>query len=235
MWHKHTAAQVISSDSASSHRTINALLVNELPQFNSLALQMIWSVLGTFSCLHKDLAADMEQLFQSFAQQVNSVSVDSNISPRQTPLSSSPSSPLQLSHSSLSPRAFWQWAESAVLEGARRLETLCLSVQDALNAPVAQVSWDERTSLRTSDTVSQTNICLRLQPLSPSSQRRLKQLTDKHGSGQIYQVMGTVVASRDLDLNLAKGELVAILSEADTRGDRRRWLVDAGGKKLLPG
>lgn len=41
--------------------------------------------------------------------------------------------------------------------------------------------------------------------------------------------MGTVVASRDLDLNLAKGELVAVLSEADTRGDRRRWLVDAGG------
>lgn len=76
---------------------------------------------------------------------------------------------------------------------------------------------------------------LRLQPLSPSSQRRLKQLTDKHGSGRIYQLMGTVVAGRDLDLHLAKGELVAVLSEADTRGDRRRWLVDAGGGELLPG
>lgn len=43
--------------------------------------------------------------------------------------------------------------------------------------------------------------------------------------------MGAVVGSRDLDLNLAKGELVAIISEADTRGDRRRWLVDAGGRK----
>lgn len=42
------------------------------------------------------------------------------------------------------------------------------------------------------------------------------------------------MASRDLDLNLALGELVAVLSEADTRGDRRRWLVDAGGKKLRP-
>lgn len=51
-------------------RTINTLLLNELPQFNGLALQMIWSMLGTFSCLHKDLASDMEQLFQSFAQQV---------------------------------------------------------------------------------------------------------------------------------------------------------------------
>lgn len=53
---------------------------------------------------------------------------------------------------------------------------------------------------------------------------------EKHGSGKIYQVMTTVAGSRDLDLNLAKGELVAVMSEADTRGDKRRWLVDAGSK-----
>ncbi|XP_034545135.1 rho guanine nucleotide exchange factor 37 [Notolabrus celidotus] len=165
---------------ANTYRTMNTLLLNELPQFNSLALQMIWSMLGTFSCLHRDLASDMEQLFQSFAQ--------------------------QLPQSSLNPKAFWEWAESAVLEGARRLETLCQNVQDTLNAPIDQ-------------------------PLSPSSQHRLKQLTDKHGSGKIYQVVGTVVGSRDLDLNLAKGELVAIISQADTRGDKKRWLIDAGGRR----
>lgn len=55
---------------------MNTLLLNELPQFNGLALQMIWSMLGTFSCLHKDLASDMEQLFQSFAQQVLSCRVE---------------------------------------------------------------------------------------------------------------------------------------------------------------
>ncbi|KAA8588576.1 hypothetical protein FQN60_009921 [Etheostoma spectabile] len=165
---------------ANTYRTMNTLLLNELPRFNEVALQMIWSMLGTFSCLHKDLASDMEQLFQSFAQ--------------------------QLPHSSLNPSTFWKWAESAVLEGAGRLEALCQSVEDTLNAPAVQ-------------------------PLSPSSQRRLKQLTDKHGSGKIYQVMGTVVGSRDLDLNLARGELVAIISEADSRGDKRRWLVDAGGRR----
>uniref|UniRef100_A0A665V200 Rho guanine nucleotide exchange factor (GEF) 37 n=1 Tax=Echeneis naucrates TaxID=173247 RepID=A0A665V200_ECHNA len=165
---------------ANTYRTINTLLLNELPRFNGIALQMIWSMLGTFSCLHKDLASDMEQLFQSFAQ--------------------------QLPHSSLSPGAFWQWAETSVLEGARRLEALCRGVQDTLNAPVVQ-------------------------PLSPSSQHRLKQLTDKHGSGKIYQVITSIVGSRDLDLNLSKGELVAIISESDTRGDKRRWLVDAGGKR----
>ncbi|XP_025760454.1 rho guanine nucleotide exchange factor 37-like [Oreochromis niloticus] len=43
--------------------------------------------------------------------------------------------------------------------------------------------------------------------------------------------MSTVVGTWDLDLNLTKGELVAVISEADSRGDRRRWLVDAGGKR----
>uniref|UniRef100_A0A672ZN68 Rho guanine nucleotide exchange factor (GEF) 37 n=1 Tax=Sphaeramia orbicularis TaxID=375764 RepID=A0A672ZN68_9TELE len=165
---------------ANTYRTINTLLLNELPRFNGLALQMIWSMLGTFSCLHKDLTSDMEQLFQSFAQ--------------------------QLPHSSLNPSAFWEWAESEVLEGARRLQTLCHSVEETLNAPVVQ-------------------------PLSPSSRHRLKQLTDKHGSGKIYQVTTAVVGSRDLDLNLVKGELVAIISETDSRGDKRRWLVDAGGRR----
>ncbi|XP_071776342.2 rho guanine nucleotide exchange factor 37 [Centroberyx gerrardi] len=165
---------------ANTYRTINTLLLNELPQFNGLALQMMWSTLGTFSCLHKDLASDMEQLFQGFAQ--------------------------QLPHSSLESGAFWEWAECAALEGARRLETVCRNVEETLNAPIVQ-------------------------PLSPSSQRRLKQLTQAHGSGKIYQVTGAVVGSRDLDLNLARGELVAIISEADSRGDKRRWLVDAGGRR----
>lgn len=55
----------------SSDRTINKLLLSELPQFNGLALQIIWSLLGTISCLHRDLASDMEQLFHSFTQQVH--------------------------------------------------------------------------------------------------------------------------------------------------------------------
>lgn len=47
-------------------------------------------------------------------------------------------------------------------------------------------------------------------------------------------MMSQVVGSRDLDLSLLKGELVAVVSEADSRGDRRRWLVDAGGENQRP-
>lgn len=68
------------------------------------------------------------------------------------------------------------------------------------------------------------------QPPSPACEQRLKALNAKHGSEKIYQLTGPVVGTRDLDLTLSKGELVAVVCEMDTRGDRRRWLVDAGGK-----
>ncbi|KAJ8015247.1 hypothetical protein DPEC_G00024150 [Dallia pectoralis] len=165
---------------ANTYKTINTLLLNELPRFNGMALNLLWGMLGAFSCLHRDLAVDMEQLFQGFAQ--------------------------QLPHSSLDANAFWEWAECSVLEGAARLENLCQDVEEQLNSPIVQ-------------------------PLSPGSQKRLKILNDKHGSEKIYQLTGPVVGTRDLDLSLSKGELVSVISEMDTRGDKRRWLVDAGGPR----
>ncbi|XP_061092701.1 rho guanine nucleotide exchange factor 37 isoform X1 [Conger conger] len=165
---------------AGAYRTINALLLAELPLFNSSALQLLWGVLGAFSCLLRDLSSEVEQLTAAYSQ--------------------------QLPHSYLEPSAFWGWAGGSVLEGAKRLESLCQSMEEEMNAPIVQ-------------------------PLSPSSQKRLKSLTEKHGSGKIYQLSGHVVGSRDLDLTLQRGELVAVLSEMDTRGDRRRWLVDTGGPR----
>lgn len=46
---------------------------------------------------------------------------------------------MQLPHTYLNSNAFWEWAESSVLEGARKLETLCQTIQDELNAPIVQV------------------------------------------------------------------------------------------------
>ncbi|XP_051716198.1 rho guanine nucleotide exchange factor 37 isoform X3 [Ctenopharyngodon idella] len=165
---------------ANTYKTMNTLLLTELPQFNGKALQLLWATLEAFSCLQRDLAADMEQLATSFTH--------------------------QLPHSYLETGEFWKWAEISVLEGSRRMESLCQSVQDELNAPIVQA-------------------------LSPTCEKRLKALTAKHSSEKIYQLTGPVVGTRDLDLTLSKGELVAVVSEMDTRGDRRRWLVDAGGPR----
>lgn len=60
-------------------------------------------------------------------------------------------------------------------------------------------------------------------------EKRLKELIDRHGTEKLYQLTGSVVATRDLDLTLNTGELVALISKMDARGDERRWLVDAGG------
>lgn len=57
---------------ANTYKTINTLLLNELPLFNAKALQLMWATLGAFSCLQKDLAMDMEQLATSFTFQVGS-------------------------------------------------------------------------------------------------------------------------------------------------------------------
>ncbi|XP_052429941.1 rho guanine nucleotide exchange factor 37 [Carassius gibelio] len=165
---------------ANTYKTMNTLLLTELPQFNGKALQILWASLEAFSALQRDLAADMEQLATSFTH--------------------------QLPHSYLEDGEFWKWAETSVLEGSRRMESLCQSVQDELNAPIVQA-------------------------LNTVCEQRLKALTVKHGSEKIFQLTGPVVGTRDLDLTLNKGELVAVISEMDTRGDRRRWLVDAGGPR----
>lgn len=51
----------------------------------------------------------------------------------------------QLPHSYLETGEFWKWAEISVLEGSRRMESLCQSVQDELNAPIVQVSSNTET------------------------------------------------------------------------------------------
>ena len=56
---------------ANTYRTIHALLLAELPQFNARSTQLLQAALGNLSCLLGDLATDMEQLANSFTQQVH--------------------------------------------------------------------------------------------------------------------------------------------------------------------
>ncbi|KAA0709214.1 Rho guanine nucleotide exchange factor 37 [Triplophysa tibetana] len=236
---------------ANTYKTMNTLLLTELPQFNGKALQILWATLEAFSCLQRDMAVDMEQLATSFTH--------------------------QLSHSYLEAGEFWKWAEISVLEASRRMENLCQSFQEELNAPIVQLPgtvtggprgrpaspiprrvvrrWVEPTGCRRgfpggmvgstflpawrdngthcrNESGDSCRMCAAshlARALSPVSERRLTTLTLKHGSEKIYQLTGPVVGTRDLDLTLNKGELVAVVSQMDTRGDRRRWLVDGGG------
>ncbi|MBN3296246.1 ARH37 factor, partial [Amia calva] len=163
-----------------TYKTINSLLVAELPQFNGTALQLLRNIQRAYIRVHKDLAAEIKQLVGGYVQ--------------------------KQPHSHLDPSAFWQWAGDAVQEEAKKLKSLCQNVEKQLNDPIVQ-------------------------PLNPSLQKRLEFLSKRHAIDRIYQLTGNVGGSRDLDLTLQRGELVGVLQEMDTSGDRRRWLVDAGGPR----
>ncbi|MGH0165612.1 UNVERIFIED_CONTAM: hypothetical protein FKN15_049251 [Acipenser sinensis] len=122
---------------ANTYQALNALLLSELPRLNATGTQLLLNTLGAFSCIQRDLAAEVERLSQGYLQQ----------------------------------------------------------------------------------------------PLSPSSQQRLRALSLKYRPEQIYQVSSNVGGSRELDLTLPRGELVGVLQEMDTRGDQHRWLVEAGGRR----
>lgn len=115
-----------------------------------------------------------------------------------------------------------------------KVKTTCSSIKIFQNA-WNNFSWSIHLISNLCFALFFIHVCIFLffQPLSPSCQRLLKHLTDKHGSGKIFQVTNTVVGTRDFDLNLTKGEFVALISEFDTHGDKRRWLVDSGGKNYF--
>lgn len=91
-------------------------------------------------------------------------------------------------------------------------EQVCL---EGLSTPC--VSWNAPVS------------CAPHQPLTPAEERKVLSLVSKHGPDKLYQVTSNISGSRDLDLTLLRGQIVALLQSADTKGNTSRWLVDAGG------
>lgn len=54
-------------------------------------------------------------------------------------------------------------------------------------------------------------------------------LVNKHGADKLYQVTSNISGSKDMDLTLQRGQIVALLHGMDTKGNTNRWLVDSGG------
>lgn len=73
------------------------------------------------------------------------------------------------------------------------------------------------------------------QPLTAAEERKVLSLVSKHGPDKLYQVTSNVSGSKDLDLTLQRGQIVALLQRVDTKGNTSRWLVDAGGNASTAG
>uniref|UniRef100_H3AMS2 Rho guanine nucleotide exchange factor 37 n=1 Tax=Latimeria chalumnae TaxID=7897 RepID=H3AMS2_LATCH len=112
----------------------------------------------------------------------------------------------QLPHCQLPLFTFWQVIEEILEESNKQLSSFRETFETAMPTPV-------------------------IQPLSPFGKTKLQSLVEKHGPNKIFQVTCNIIGSKDLDLTLQKGEFVAVLQNTDIKGNKQRWLVDAGGNR----
>ncbi|KFQ07716.1 Rho guanine nucleotide exchange factor 37, partial [Haliaeetus albicilla] len=108
--------------------------------------------------------------------------------------------------------------------GRMPLPSFWKMVEDTLQQSGAQL----RTFCQTFETVAPSRVT---QPLNPAEERKVLSLVSKHGPDKLYQVTSNISGSKDLDLTLQRGQIVALLQSVDTKGNTSRWLVDAGGPR----
>ncbi|NWU63059.1 ARH37 factor, partial [Pterocles burchelli] len=108
--------------------------------------------------------------------------------------------------------------------GRMPLPSFWKMVEDTLQQSDAQL----RTFRQTFETVMPSPVT---EPLNPAEERKVLSLVSKHGADKLYQVTRNISGSKDLDLTLQRGQIVALLQSADTKGNTSRWLVDAGGPR----
>ncbi|XP_038042473.1 rho guanine nucleotide exchange factor 37 [Anas platyrhynchos] len=112
----------------------------------------------------------------------------------------------QLPHGHMTLPAFWRLVEDTLQQAGAQLCTFTQAFETVTPSPVTQ-------------------------PLTAAEERKVLSLVSKHGPDKLYQVTSNVSGSKDLDLTLQRGQIVALLQRVDTKGNTSRWLVDAGGPR----
>ncbi|XP_014436566.2 rho guanine nucleotide exchange factor 37 [Pelodiscus sinensis] len=112
----------------------------------------------------------------------------------------------QLPHSHIPMPTFWKMVKDTLSQSTAQLNSFCQKFEKVTPSPM-------------------------IQPLSPAEERRVLSLVSKHGPEKLYQVTSNISGSKDLDLTLQRGQIVALLHGVDTKGNTNRWLVDAGGHR----
>ncbi|KFW06735.1 Rho guanine nucleotide exchange factor 37, partial [Eurypyga helias] len=112
----------------------------------------------------------------------------------------------QMPHGRMPLPSFRKMVEDTLEQSGTQLRTFCQAFETVTPSPVTQ-------------------------PLNPAEERKVVSLVSKHGPDKLYQVTSNVSGSKDLDLTLQRGQIVALLQSVDTKGNTSRWLVDAGGPR----
>ncbi|XP_053319331.1 rho guanine nucleotide exchange factor 37 [Spea bombifrons] len=111
----------------------------------------------------------------------------------------------QMDHSRVPEAAFKQWVEDSIRHSMSQLTDLTKKFEEIPPPPI--------------------------QDNNPAMERRVQQLLDRYEAEKLYQVTQNVSGSRNMDLTAQRGDVVAVLQVSDTKGNKNRWLVDAGGSR----
>ncbi|XP_063784099.1 rho guanine nucleotide exchange factor 37 isoform X3 [Pseudophryne corroboree] len=111
-----------------------------------------------------------------------------------------------LPHSKVPEAQFRSWVEDSIQQSISQMNAFTQIFDEVVPSPIVQ----EQT---------------------PALERQIEQLLSRHGPTKLYQVVSNVKGSRDLELTLSRGAVVAVIQNADTKGNKNRWLVDAGGSR----
>ncbi|XP_063025138.1 rho guanine nucleotide exchange factor 37 isoform X1 [Melospiza melodia melodia] len=112
----------------------------------------------------------------------------------------------QLPHGHMALPSFWKVVEDSLQQSGAQLRAFCQAFETVAPSPGTQA-------------------------LTPAEERKVLSLVSKHGPDKLYQVTSNISGSRELDLTLLRGQIVALLQSSDTKGNTSRWLVDAGGPR----
>ncbi|XP_075065709.1 rho guanine nucleotide exchange factor 37 [Mixophyes fleayi] len=112
----------------------------------------------------------------------------------------------QMEHSMVPEAQFRRWVEDCIQYTVSQLNEFTKKFDEVLPAPVIQ----EHT---------------------PALGRQIQQLLQHYGPKKLYQVVSNVKGSREVELTLSRGAVVAVIQFADSKGSKNRWLVDTGGSR----
>ncbi|KAF2984005.1 hypothetical protein EK904_002572, partial [Melospiza melodia maxima] len=121
--------------------------------------------------------------------------------------------------------SFWKVVEDSLQQSGAQLRAFCQAFETVAPSPGTQQESGSGGLMQCS-CVSSPH-----QALTPAEERKVLSLVSKHGPDKLYQVTSNISGSRELDLTLLRGQIVALLQSSDTKGNTSRWLVDAGGPR----
>ncbi|KAM5172624.1 rho guanine nucleotide exchange factor 37 [Mantella aurantiaca] len=70
-----------------------------------------------------------------------------------------------------------------------------------------------------------------VQEHTPAIERQIQQLLQRYRAEKLYQVVSSFAGSKEMELSLSRGDVVAVIQLADTKGNKNRWLVDTGASR----